>query len=368
MRNKINWNKEIIEQMISEHHSVIDVLRALGVRALSANYITFYKKAKEYGIDLTTWIEENKKYNDIKKTAALKAYTDGIAVPTETLLTEHSACKRDKLKKYLLKTGLLKSICNICGLEPYWNNKPLTLQLDHINGINDDNRLENVQIICPNCHTQTDTFTSRNFSKYRFCEDCHKKLGKNKSLRCRKCANKILGKNKLKIEWPNSQYLVKELEIRSYTSLGQELGVSDNAIKKHLRSQGCIPPLKRPLESNRHINWPDTQYILDKLKTKTYSELARELGVLCSTSIKAHLKSNGIKPPSPIKKKRFTINWPPTDALLVEIENTSYKATAQRLGIKGNWVIERYLLGQHGIVFKRNKKSPLGNSNPVKEV
>lgn len=66
------------------------------------------------------------------------------------------------LKKNLIRFNLLENKCNICGLPPIWNEQPLMLQLDHINGISYDNRLENLQIVCPNCHTQTDTYSGRN--------------------------------------------------------------------------------------------------------------------------------------------------------------------------------------------------------------
>lgn len=61
--------------------------------------------------------------------------------------------------------------CSLCGLLPVWNNKPLTLQVDHINGVNNDHRIENLRLLCPNCHTQTDTFGARNIRKYNPSED-----------------------------------------------------------------------------------------------------------------------------------------------------------------------------------------------------
>lgn len=74
------------------------------------------------------------------------------------VLIEHSSYTRGSLKKRLLKEGLIKNQCYECGIGPEWNNKPLSLQIDHINGVSDDNRLENLRILCPNCHAQTDTF------------------------------------------------------------------------------------------------------------------------------------------------------------------------------------------------------------------
>lgn len=62
------------------------------------------------------------------------------------------------LKKRILSEGILEEVCSECGNGPEWNSKPLTLQLDHINGDSRDHRLENLRLLCPNCHTQTDTW------------------------------------------------------------------------------------------------------------------------------------------------------------------------------------------------------------------
>lgn len=67
-----------------------------------------------------------------------------------------------KLSKRLVAAGVLTNKCAACGAGDTWNNKPLTLQLDHINGVSTDHRLENLQLLCPNCHTQTETYGSKN--------------------------------------------------------------------------------------------------------------------------------------------------------------------------------------------------------------
>jgi DNA-binding CsgD family transcriptional regulator len=84
------------------------------------------------------------------------------AMPIEVLLTAPRS--RHNLKRRLLKAGLLKPVCGMCGLRE-WRGTPLALQLHHINGDRVDNSLENLALLCPNCHSQTDTWAGRNPGK-----------------------------------------------------------------------------------------------------------------------------------------------------------------------------------------------------------
>lgn len=147
-------------------------------------------------------------------------------------------CAGSRIKKRLIEKGWAE-VCSECGIGPEWNGKPLTLQLDHINGISNDNRLENLRFLCPNCHTQTETYSNKRLRlPDTLCIDCGQIINSGFK-RCRECANKEVGmfirdKN-TKISWPADDELWKMVEEKPFTTIAKELGVSDNAIRKRLK-------------------------------------------------------------------------------------------------------------------------------------
>lgn len=79
----------------------------------------------------------------------------------EILVEDSPFLSSQHLKRRLLKDGLLNNLCSICNIGPSWNDRELVLQLDHVNGVHNDNRIENLRILCPNCHSQTETFGNK---------------------------------------------------------------------------------------------------------------------------------------------------------------------------------------------------------------
>ncbi|MBV8344438.1 MAG: HNH endonuclease [Candidatus Eremiobacteraeota bacterium] len=84
-------------------------------------------------------------------------------MPIAELLSDPGR-NRKHVKMRLLNAGLLTNICRSCGLSE-WQGKPLNMHIDHINGVRDDNRLENLRMLCPNCHSQTPTYGGRNLKR-----------------------------------------------------------------------------------------------------------------------------------------------------------------------------------------------------------
>lgn len=110
-----------------------------------------------FGMSNTTWT---------KAIQAGKIVARHDVLPLDTLLTEKSSHKRHHVRSRLLHSKTLKSECAICGISE-WLGKPLSFELDHINGVSDDNRLENLRMLCPNCHSQTETYKGRNKRSYK---------------------------------------------------------------------------------------------------------------------------------------------------------------------------------------------------------
>lgn len=120
----------------------------------------------------------------------------------------------------------------MCGLGNNWNGKPLVLILDHINGIYNDNRIENLRLLCPNCNSQTDTFAGRNCKKAQkyYCPDCGKEKLKT-SKRCYKCAVRENYNSKR----PTKEELQREMLENSIVNIAKKHGVHRVTVHSWIR-------------------------------------------------------------------------------------------------------------------------------------
>lgn len=147
--------------------------------------------------------------------------------------------KRLTLKDRLYANGVKEKKCELCGITD-WNGKKIVFHLHHINGNPKDNRKENLQILCPNCHSQTENYCDKNRKNGITinCSDCGKPLSySNLSGLCRDCYNKKHNKSNK----PTKEELLKLFEIhKTYEALSRYFNVSNKTIKKWLISYEII--------------------------------------------------------------------------------------------------------------------------------
>jgi Zn finger protein HypA/HybF involved in hydrogenase expression len=133
-----------------------------------------------------------------------------------------------------------------------WCDESISLQLDHINGIRDDNRLENLRILCPNCHSQTSTFCGRRKKINIFCLDCGKVVSNKKSKRCVSCAAVKVGISQRHFDISKEE-LEKLVWEKPTERIGKDFGVSGKAVEKRCKKFGIEKPPRGYWMKNRPI-------------------------------------------------------------------------------------------------------------------
>lgn len=157
MRSKFD-NKEELQKAALEAKSLIDVLRYFGMTVRgNGNYRSAKKFLVRYNID-TSHFDPYHKRVKVLQTNALRTQ---ISLE-EILKGKHPTYMGSKLYKRLIKANLKLPKCEICGQKDEWRGQPLTLHIDHIDGNHTNHKLENLRVLCPHCHSQTDTFGSKN--------------------------------------------------------------------------------------------------------------------------------------------------------------------------------------------------------------
>lgn len=158
MSRKTKYNKDVLSEAVKDCQSVRQVLKKLGLKSDGGGtYSYISNKLLEHQIDTSHFLGQ----------AHLKGKTHSWSknTPLKEILIENSKYSNtNNLRNKLIKFGLFQKICSKCGLSE-WNDLPIPLELDHINGIRTDNRIDNLRILCPNCHAQTPTYCGKNIKK-----------------------------------------------------------------------------------------------------------------------------------------------------------------------------------------------------------
>lgn len=225
-------SKNELQQLLNESSSFVEVLEKLGLDAYSGNHRTLKQRIKEDSLDVNQL--EKKRHERVKQ------WSIKNKIPLSEIMVENSSyCNTKGLKIKLIRNKILEYSCEKCGNKGMWMEEKLTLQIEHKNGNNKDNRLENLCFLCPNCHSQTKTYAGRNSGakKNRICINC-KGSTKGKGKICLQCVYKNQPK-KFSVTKKELENLVKKYP---FTTIGKKFGVSDNAVRKRCKSLGIHVP------------------------------------------------------------------------------------------------------------------------------
>lgn len=155
-REGAKWTRDILEPVVARSTSVNDVLRQLGLDPVGGHHTNISRRIKAYGLDTSHFTPvartERQRYNQRRRTAE------------EILVEDTSAYARrvpgSRLKRALREQGV-EERCALCGIEPVWLGEALPIEVDHIDGDWRNNRIENLRLLCPNCHSTTDSYRGR---------------------------------------------------------------------------------------------------------------------------------------------------------------------------------------------------------------
>ena len=235
-----NYTKDELLDIVNNSISLSDLIKKLGYTTVAGNnYIAVTKRLDFFNIDYTKLLNQ-------KKTQ--KMLTD------DDIYIENSSVSQSSLRRHY-KEKNNKYKCDICGQEPFWNGKELTLILDHKNGVHNDNRLENLHWVCPNCNQQLETTGYKSFRSERkiykknYCKICGKEIY-SQSVYCIDCFNK----QRRVVERPSREELKELIRTIPFTIIGQRYGVSDNTIRKWCKAEN-LPNKVKEIKQISNEDW-----------------------------------------------------------------------------------------------------------------
>lgn len=355
---KLYFTKEQVENAVMNSKSTKEFLIYLGMKVNNGNYRKAEDICRSYDLILP-------KHDSKTNFGNLKSF---VKLSDEEYFADGVLRGGQKIRTRLVKDHGIPDECLECGQLPIWNGKPLTLEVDHIDGNRFNNKLDNLRILCGHCHSQTPTYSNnRGLSTYTYCA-CGVRIDK-KSKNCRDCYKKQppkklpMEKSKPikvpKTDYPPIQELLKEISDSSFVAVGKRLGVSDNAVRKYIeRAAGkdAVPkgyakkPKPAPLtEGRKFLNEANVHDVIADIEKPGNSIKAFAATIHVDVKyLRSWLTENlGHTYTAPRNKQTLNPNqgkveYPPVEDLLTSMANNGSERTAKSLGVTSK-ALERYL-------------------------
>lgn len=207
-------NKEEFKKVVEESKTIREVLKKINLSDTSSAYKFFRKKIKEWDISTNHFLS--------KKELIQRTFLNGkiVAKKDDEIFCENSKVTRVTLKRRILKEKIKEYVCEMCENKGEWMNKKISLIIDHINGINNDNRIINLRFLCPNCAATLETH----------CVGYKGLIKKEKIKKERKYFERP---NQRKVKnRPSKDELKEMIESTSFVAVAKKYEVSDMAVRK----------------------------------------------------------------------------------------------------------------------------------------
>lgn len=232
-----SYSIEEFSEAVKTSYSIAQALTKLGLSPKGGNYRVFKKFQKSYQIDTSHFTGKGH----------LKGKTHNYnTIPLEQILVKDFEYSSNKLRKRLISEGIKDHKCECCGLTE-WLEEPIPLELDHVDGDHYNNTIENLKILCPNCHAKTPTYRGRNKKCKKDDNQQNNKKEVKAEHKCSSCGIELNKKCKTglckvcykisirKVVRPSKEELLRDLENSSYCAVGRKYNVTDNTIRKWVR-------------------------------------------------------------------------------------------------------------------------------------
>lgn len=220
----MKYNRQHFSKIISNSKNISDACRKLNGNTGCGNRQTVKKYIRKYNLDVSHF--SNRIYNNINNFKKIQL---------SEILIKNSTFSKTHLKDRLYDAGIKERICEKCGQDENWNGEHMSLILDHENGVDNDNRIKNLKILCPNCNATLPTHGGKNkttFSNIKISNICicGESITNNATM-CIKCRDL----KQQTVVRPPYDILIKEIKEIGYVNVGKKYGVSDNAIRKWVK-------------------------------------------------------------------------------------------------------------------------------------
>lgn len=272
--------EDLVRKYLPLSTSMNNLCNNLGLRGVDGYYKKIEKVINKYNLSTNHFNSKKSNYNSYLK-RELDENGRFVRMADDNFFIKGAKRSGESIIKRLVEGGYKEYKCENCGISE-WDGKPLRLQVHHINGDHNDNRIENVQLLCPNCHTQTDTYGRNNLvknkgfkiskrveeiynnsessykpksieelkanighiepKKKRYCQVCGKEIEGDGIKYCSyECANKAIRK----FEVTPIQLIEDFKELKSFTAVGRKYNVTDNAIRRRVKKLGVYEEVRQ---------------------------------------------------------------------------------------------------------------------------